>query len=84
MDWKEFSSKKRDGLFLVLDSDDQFISNLYYDPYKSVFGCGNFLGDDPEFVEDWELELYKQRLFFELPEDFAKEINPFLEKWGET
>ena len=87
MNWIEFTSKDRDGLFIVYQPDGVWIGYLYYHhkssiaPYGEVFNWGAYCGDDPECVDDEEMDIFEKSIFFEIPEgsELFKEVNDYLE-----
>ena len=88
MDWKEFISKDRDGLFIVYELDEIWIGRLYYCqhqnqivPHGKVFNWGSYYGDDPECVDDEDMDNFKMSSFFEISKnsELFKEINSYLE-----
>ena len=87
MNWIEFTSEDRDGLFIVDQPDEVWIGYLYYRhkspfaPYGKVFVWGAYCGDDSECVDDEDMDRFEKSTFFEIPKDseLFREVNGYLE-----
>ena len=94
MNWEEFISEHRDGLFIVYEPNQIWTGYLYYRetstlekvsrpgaPYDNVFCWGGYCGDDSECVDDEDMNDFKKSTFFEIHKDselFGK-LNNYLE-----